>query len=244
MSNNPYETGDIAGLAGARGSTRACSASSASRSRTAAQAAGLLRRTQRSRERHRAHRPRGHHRRRPAADPRRDRRRIGADAHPGALHHPAAARCGCRSRAAGPASPSRGRRWTGPGCATRHSRSPGPGAAAPGHMRKHHDRGNSSWVRAARVMPGQREVAGPKLLGAVEPPGDRRPARRRGGAQQAGEQAPCPQQHHGRPGRGLDEIIQAPCAGSHPSTEALSAGQVVVRRPARSPRFRRFAGGR
>ena len=34
VSNNPYETGDIAGLGGAHGSTRACSASSGSRSRT------------------------------------------------------------------------------------------------------------------------------------------------------------------------------------------------------------------
>jgi hypothetical protein len=34
VSNNPYQTGDIAGLAAERGSARDCSASSASRSKT------------------------------------------------------------------------------------------------------------------------------------------------------------------------------------------------------------------
>ena len=42
----------------------------------------------------------------------------------------------------------------------------------------------------------------------MEPPGDRGLALRRRGVQQAGEQGSCPQQHHGRPGTGLDEIVQ------------------------------------
>jgi len=59
------------------------------------------------------------------------------------------------------------------------------------------------------MTPDEREVAGCELFGATEAPGDRGPALRRGGVQQAGEQGPGAQQHHGGPRTGLDEIVQS-----------------------------------
>ena len=103
VSNNPYEAGDIAGLGRAsrldqgparrhrrQGRQRCPGRRPAKQDTTFAQP-------------HRADRARGHHRRRPAADPGRYRRRVGADAHPGALHHPPA-------RAAGAGPPRLARR--------------------------------------------------------------------------------------------------------------------------------------
>jgi len=52
-----------------------------------------------------------------------------------------------------------------------------------------------------------RMLAGREFFCAVQPPGDRGPALRRGGVQQGGEYGLGPQQHHGRPGTGLDEIV-------------------------------------
>ena len=57
-------------------------------------------------------------------------------------------------------------------------------------------------------MPDLREVAGPELLGASEPPGDRRLARWRCRVQQGGEQGPGPEQDHGRPGCALEDVVQ------------------------------------
>jgi hypothetical protein len=62
-------------------------------------------------------------------------------------------------------------------------------------------------IARRHMMPDQREVSGRELFGTMEPPGDRRLTLRRGGVQQAGEQGPGPQQRHGRPGGGLDEIV-------------------------------------
>jgi hypothetical protein len=49
----------------------------------------------------------------------------------------------------------------------------------------------------------------PQLLSPRQPPRDWRLARRRCRVEQAGEQDPGPQQDHERPGRGLDEVVQA-----------------------------------
>ncbi len=65
-------------------------------------------------------------------------------------------------------------------------------------------------------MPGHREVADPELLGAAELPSDRRLARRWYSFQQAGEQDPCPQQHHRKSGRGLNKVIQVCVQGVIP----------------------------
>jgi hypothetical protein len=77
-------------------------------------------------QRHRAHRPRGHHRRRPAADP------VGIDGESILMPTQCAAAsslrlCGYACHAPGPASPSRGQPWTGRGCASRRQPSPGAG---------------------------------------------------------------------------------------------------------------------
>ena len=66
---------------------------------------------------------------------------------------------------------------------------------------------DSCWITSGRMTPDHREVADRELLGAVQPPGDRGPALRRRGVQQAGEQGLCLQQDHGRVGAGLDEIV-------------------------------------
>jgi hypothetical protein len=54
------------------------------------------------------------------------------------------------------------------------------------------DRPGSCWITFARMTPDEREVSCRKLLGAVKPPGDRGPALRWRGLQQAGEQGLCP----------------------------------------------------
>jgi diacylglycerol kinase family enzyme len=142
VSNNPYETGDIAGLGRRARLDQGLLGVVGVKISNAAQAAGLLRAAQRSRNITMLTA------REVIIDADQPQIPVGIDGE--SVLMPTPVRCTIRplalrvqSPAAGPASPNPGRPWTGHSCAARPSPSPGPRAAAPERKRKHHDRGNS-----------------------------------------------------------------------------------------------------